>query len=139
MRKGEADRDGIQPLTGLHRLNTRNDVLLHQLVQTRILEPLDHTDHTKPAHKRKAVEGRVMELTGAVKVGKGEAQLRKCEQNSASKRVREGLAAKEAQVIAKQREEVRGTSSCDPTTITDIFPGEKHRNVSPLDQRALQT
>lgn len=59
-----------------------------------------------PAQRRKALAGRVLELTGSVKLGKGEKQVRDAEKKKASKQVREGLSAKQKERDVQQLEEV---------------------------------
>jgi hypothetical protein len=59
-----------------------------------------------PAHRRKALAGRVLELAEEVKLGKGEKAVREAERNKAGKRVREGLARKQRQREAHDLEEV---------------------------------
>lgn len=44
-----------------------------------------------PAQKRKALEGRLLELAGGAKLGKGESLVCQDERKKASKRVRLGL------------------------------------------------
>lgn len=55
-----------------------------------------------PAQRKKALAGRVAELAGGARLGKGEKSVRKAERNQNSKSVRMGLVSKE-----KQRSEAR--------------------------------
>ena len=74
------------------RTNIQNDALLHKLVHTQLLSgSLNSGLNLTPAQKRKALEGRVLELAGGVKLGKGESLVREGERKRASKRVRMGL------------------------------------------------
>jgi hypothetical protein len=59
-----------------------------------------------PAHRRKALAGRVLELSGAAKLGKGEKSVRDKERNKASKRVREGIIEKQKERDKQDLEEV---------------------------------
>jgi hypothetical protein len=59
-----------------------------------------------PAHRRKALAGRMTELAGGAKLGKGEKAIRQIERNKASKKVREGLARKHKEREQQQLEEV---------------------------------
>ena len=74
------------------RTNLQNDALLHKLVHTQLLSgSLNSELDMTPAQKRKALEGRVLELAGGAKLGKGESLVREGERKKASKRVRMGL------------------------------------------------
>ena len=89
------------------RTNAQNDALLHKLVHTKLLSgSLDPNLDLTPAQRRKALAGRVLELTGSVKLGKGEKQVRDAEKRKASKQVREGLSAKQKERDVQQLEEV---------------------------------
>jgi hypothetical protein len=59
-----------------------------------------------PAQRRKALAGRVLELTGEAKLGKGERLVRDAEKRKAAKRVREGLASKQKERNMQELEEV---------------------------------
>lgn len=86
--------------------------MLHKLVHTKLLSgslnpELDMTG----AERRKAMAGRIRELTGEVKLGKGENVVRGEEHRRASKRVREGLAEKKRERQMQQLEEVCASCS----------------------------
>jgi len=59
--------------------------------------------------RKKALAGRVLELTGEAKLGKGEKSVRNAEKNKAAKRVREGLSHKQKVRGKKELEEVSAT------------------------------
>lgn len=59
--------------------------------------------------RKKALAGRVLELTGEAKLGKGEKLVRNAEKNKAAKRVREGLSHKQKVRGKKELEEVSAT------------------------------
>lgn len=59
-----------------------------------------------PAQRRKALAGRVLELTGEAKLGKGERLVRDEEKRKAAKRVREGLANKQKERNMQELEDV---------------------------------
>jgi len=59
-----------------------------------------------PAQRKKALAGRVLEVSGDVKLGKGENVVRETERNKAAKRVREGLLSKKMEREKKELEEV---------------------------------
>ncbi|KIY73677.1 hypothetical protein CYLTODRAFT_416708 [Cylindrobasidium torrendii FP15055 ss-10] len=85
------------------KTNTQNDALLHKLLHTKLLSgSLDTELELTSAQRKKALAGRVAELAGGARLGKGEKFVRKAERNQNSKSVRMGLASKE-----KQRSEAR--------------------------------
>lgn len=91
----------------LSRSNAQNDALLHKLIHTKLLSGSLNPDlRLPPAKKRKALEGRILELAGDAKLGKGERQVRDVERNKAAKRVREGIAQKREQRQRQELEEV---------------------------------
>lgn len=91
----------------LVRSNLQNDALLHKLVHTKLLSgSLNSELELTPAQRRKALSGRVLELTGEAKLGRGERSVRIAEHNKASKKVREGLIQKQKERRAAQLEEV---------------------------------
>jgi hypothetical protein len=72
-------------------------------VHTKLLSgSLDPDLNLTSAQRRKALEGRVMELSGKSKLGRGEKNVRTAEHQRASKHVRDGLMAKK-----KEREKAR--------------------------------
>ncbi|KAF9534833.1 hypothetical protein CPB83DRAFT_830979 [Crepidotus variabilis] len=90
------------------RTNLQNDALLHKLVHTKLLSGSMNTElDLTPAKKRKAFAGRILELTGDVKLGKGEKEIRVAERNKASKRVREGIAGKQKERSKQELEEAK--------------------------------
>ena len=56
--------------------------------------------------RKKALAGRVLELTGDAKLGKGEKVVRNAEKNKAAKSVREGISRKQQVRGKKELEEV---------------------------------
>jgi hypothetical protein len=86
------------------RTNAQNDALLHKLIHTKLLSNQDV--RLPPAKKRKALEGRILELTGDATLGKGESRVREAERNKAAKRVREGIAQKQKERRKQELEEV---------------------------------
>ena len=86
--------------------------MLHKLVHTKLLSGSLNADlKMTGAERRKALEGRVMELAGSAKLGKGEHIVRTDEHRRASKRVREGLTDKKRERQQKDLEEVCSSSS----------------------------
>lgn len=68
-----------------------------------------------PAQRRKALAGRVLELSGAAKLGKGEKSIRENERNKALKRVREGLIDKQKERARQELEEAKNLGNYHPT------------------------
>ncbi|KAF8211197.1 hypothetical protein K438DRAFT_1568530 [Mycena galopus ATCC 62051] len=98
------------------RTNAQNDALLHRLVHTKILSGSLSADlNMTPAHRRKALAGRVLELTGQAKLGKGEKFVREGERNKAAKRVREGMLDKQKERQQQQLEEAKNLGNYHPT------------------------
>lgn len=90
--------------------NIQNDVLLHQLVHTKLLSgSLNSELELTPAQRKKALAGRLLEMSAGVKLGQGEKVVREAERNKAAKRVREGLLDKKRERGKKELEEARST------------------------------
>ncbi|KAF8639736.1 hypothetical protein AX17_000998 [Amanita inopinata Kibby_2008] len=90
------------------RSNAQNDALLHQLIHTRLLSGSLNSDiDLTPAQRKKALAGRVLELTGAAKLGKGEKAVVDADRRRAAKRVREGLEDKQREREKQQLEQAR--------------------------------
>ena len=93
--------------TTSHRTNAQNDALLHRLVHTQILSGSLSPDlDLDSAQRKKAFAGRVLELAGKAKLGRGEKQVRTAERNKAAKFVREGMVKKQKKRNQKELEEV---------------------------------
>lgn len=87
--------------------NIQNDALLHRLIHTKLLSgSLNPELELSPAERKKALAGRMLELSGRSKLGKGERAIREAERNKAAKRVREGLLDKKKEREKKELEEV---------------------------------
>ncbi|KAJ3999525.1 hypothetical protein F5050DRAFT_933283 [Lentinula boryana] len=98
------------------RSNVQNDALLHKLVHTQLLSgSLNSELELTPAQRRKALSGRIVELTGNAKLGRGERLVRTAEHNKASKRVREGLVQKQKERRAAQLEETKNLGNYHPS------------------------
>ncbi|KAJ8501465.1 hypothetical protein ONZ51_g584 [Trametes cubensis] len=96
--------------------NAQNDALLHRLVHTQLLSGSLNPDlNLKPAQRKKALEGRVLEAAGKAKLGKGEAIVRQAERNRAAKRVRDGLMEKQKERHEKKVEEAKQLGNYHPT------------------------
>ncbi|KAG0709543.1 hypothetical protein DFH29DRAFT_2223 [Suillus ampliporus] len=96
--------------------NAQNDALLHRLVHTKLLSgSLNPELNLTHAKREKALSGRVLELAGKTKLGKGEVVVRAAERNKASKRVREGLLRKKDEREKQQLEEAKNLGNYHPT------------------------
>jgi len=96
--------------------DAQNDSLLHKLIHTKLLSgSLDQDLRLPPAKKRKALEGRVLELTGDAKLGKGERKVRDIERTKAAKRVREGIAQKQKERQKQELEEAKNLGNYHPS------------------------
>jgi uncharacterized membrane protein YebE (DUF533 family) len=86
----------------------QNDTLLHKLIHTKLFSgSLDNKEDLLPDKKRKVLAGRILELTGNARLGKGEQQVYETERKKAAKRVREGIAQKQRQKTKQELEQVR--------------------------------
>lgn len=73
------------------------------------------------AQRRKALDGRVLELAEKTRIGKGESLVRKAERNKAAKRVRIGIEAKQKARIKQRLEEVRQSRDCKSAVTLSHF------------------
>lgn len=97
-------------INSILRTNLQNDALLHRLVHTKLLSGSLSPDlDIKPAKRRKALAGRVLEIAGHEKLGQGESSVRAAERNKASKRVRDGMLEKQTERNQKALEEASNT------------------------------
>ena len=98
-------------LDRLDRSNLENDTLLQRMIHTKLLSgSLDPDLDLTPAQRKKALAGRIEEVAGASKTGKGEDKVRKAEHDRSSKHIRDGIRKKQAKVRAAKLEQV--SSSC---------------------------
>lgn len=110
--------------------NAQNDALLHRLVHTKLLSgSLNPALNLTHAQRDKALSGRVLELAGKTKLGKGEVAVRAAERNRASKRVREGLLRKKGEREKQELEEAKNLGNYHPTLkkLFDASPGSSDR------------
>ena len=95
-------------ILALDSTQASNDLELHRLVHTRLLSgSLNPELNLTPAQRRKALEGRVLELADRAKLGQGEKDVRDAEKKRAALRIREGMKAKQKERDSKKLEEVR--------------------------------
>ena len=90
------------------RTNAENDALLHRLVHTQILSGSLKPDLSLTGNqRRKALAGRILEVSGGARLGKGEVVVRATERDSAAPRVRIGMLQKQKERGRQQLEQVR--------------------------------
>lgn len=73
------------------------------------------------SQRRKALEGRVLELAEKTKIGKGESLVRKAERSKAAKRVRLGIEGKQKVRMKQKLEEVCRSPSCEVIITLSLF------------------
>ncbi|KAF8639442.1 hypothetical protein AX16_010297 [Volvariella volvacea WC 439] len=117
----------------IERTNAENDGLLHRLIHTKLLSgSLNPELDLTPAQRKKALAGRVLELAGAARLGKGEKIVRTTERKRAAKRVRDGLLAKQKHVEEQKLEEAKNLGNYHPAVKqlynTLSLPGKKRRD-----------
>lgn len=87
--------------------NAQNDALLHRLVHTELLSGSSNPEFSwSAANRRKALAGRILELSGDARLGKGHKAVIEKERNKAAKRVRDGLIEKRRARATQELEEV---------------------------------
>ena len=75
--------------------NLKNDVLLQRMIHTQLLSGDPEFDSELSfSRKRNALAGRVEEVSGCSKIGKGEGFVRKLEHDRSSKHIRDGIKTK---------------------------------------------
>ncbi|TFK55779.1 hypothetical protein OE88DRAFT_1652250 [Heliocybe sulcata] len=112
------------------RTNAENDAELRRLIHTKLLSgSLNPELDMKPAQRRKALEGRVMELAGEVKLGKGERSVKSAERNKAAQKVRIGMLAKQKDREGKHLEEAKNLGNYHPTIKKLFEPSDGQRSI----------
>ncbi|OJT13338.1 hypothetical protein TRAPUB_10104 [Trametes pubescens] len=115
--------------------NAQNDALLHRLVHTKLLSGSLNPDlDLKPAQRKKALEGRVLEAAGKAKLGKGEAIVRHAERNRAAKHVRDGLQDKQRERHEKKIEEAKQLGNYHPT-LKPLYDAEAAELIKPKNNK----
>ncbi|KAH9977973.1 hypothetical protein BGW80DRAFT_1456105 [Lactifluus volemus] len=118
--------------------NTQNDALLHRLVHTQLLSgSLNQELNLTSAQRKKALEGRILELAGTSKLGQGEKTVRAKERNKASKRVREGMLEKQKQRREKLVQEAKDMGNYHPA-FTKLFQDPLEKNAKHNRERGLR-
>jgi hypothetical protein len=98
------------------------------MIHTQLLSGVSNADelNLNGARRRKALEGRVLELAEKTKIGKGESLVRKAERGKVAKRVRLGIEAKQKTRMKQKLEEVRHFITCETTTTLSLFAKAKN-------------
>ena len=87
--------------------NATNDHLLKKLIHTKLLSSsLDPSLNLTGAQRKKALEGRILELSSGAKLGKGEQEVREKERMRNIRRIRTGMKEKKDDTMKKELEEV---------------------------------
>jgi hypothetical protein len=124
------------PLT-LTSTNAQNDALLHRLVHTQLLSgSLNAELGLTSAQRKKAMEGRILELAGNSKLGQGEKVVRAQERDKASKRVREGLLEKQKQRREKMIQEVIVSVRFTASFLTELYRPRTWVIITQLSKRS---
>ncbi|KAI0269165.1 hypothetical protein BC834DRAFT_820024, partial [Gloeopeniophorella convolvens] len=117
--------------------NTQNDALLHRLVHTQLLSgSLNPELSLTSAQRKKALQGRVMELAGSSKLGQGEKRVRAKERNKASKKVREGMLEKQSQRREKSLQEAKDMGNYHPA-FKNLFRDTEENSTKRNRERGL--
>jgi hypothetical protein len=116
--------------------NVQNDALLHRLVHTTLLSgSLNPELGLTSAQRKKAMEGRILELAGNSKLGHGEKVVRARERDKASKRVREGLLEKQKQKREKMIQEVNVPVRLTASFLTELYRPRTWVIITQLSKR----
>lgn len=93
----------------------QNDKTLFKLIHTKLLSAsLDEHSNMSGAKRKKSIEGRVLELATAAKLGKGETTVRKQEHNKAPRHIREGIVDKRRERNQAKLEEAKDAGNYHP-------------------------
>ena len=84
-----------------------NDTLLQNLIHNQLLNPLNLDIELKASRKQKAVAGRILELTGRAKTGKGDSVLSRTERNRIPRKIRDGMDRKRRERAVKELRNVK--------------------------------
>ena len=93
------------------------------MIHTQLLSGVANPDELNltGAQRRKALDGRVLELAEKTRIGKGESLVRKVERNKAAKRVRIGIEAKQKARMKQKLEEVSHFRGCRSVVTLNHF------------------
>ncbi|KAK2466148.1 hypothetical protein APHAL10511_001790 [Amanita phalloides] len=120
------------------RSNVQNDALLHRLIHTQLLSgSLNPELNLTSAQRQKALAGRVLELAGAAKLGKGEKVVIEAERRKDAKSVREGMANKRKEREQQRLEEAKNLGNYHPA-IKNVFESSFKSKSSRQRDRGLR-
>ncbi|VDC04093.1 unnamed protein product [Peniophora sp. CBMAI 1063] len=120
------------------RTNAQNDAALHKLVHTQLLSgSLDRSLNLTSSQRKKALQGRVLELAGAAKLGKGEKAVRKKEHARASKAVRDGMEDRRIERKGKALAETKDMGNWHPS-IKKLLADEDESSHSRKREKGLR-
>ncbi|KAI9466832.1 hypothetical protein BJY52DRAFT_1111475 [Lactarius psammicola] len=118
--------------------NKQNDALLHRLVHTQLLSgSLNPELNLTSAQRKKALEGRILEVAGSSKLGQGEKTVRAKERDKASKRVRGGMLEKQKQRREKLVQEAKEMGNYHPAS-KKLFQDPSEKNTGRSRERGLR-
>jgi len=131
-KRDASDEDEDDELT-----NAQNDALLHRLVHTQLLSgSLNPELNLTSAQRKKALEGRILELAGSSKLGQGEKTIRAKERDKASKRVREGMLGKQKQRRERLVQEAKEMGNYHPASKM-LFQDPSEKNTKRSREKGL--
>ena len=115
----------------------KKDALLHQLIHTKLLSPSSNPElNLSHSQRNKAVAGRVKEVAGKSKIGKGVVSVRQEEHNKASQKVRTGLQRKKIERDQQKLEEAKELGTYHPSlkrhselVFSQIHPRKRARGL----------
>ncbi|KII94780.1 hypothetical protein PLICRDRAFT_33591 [Plicaturopsis crispa FD-325 SS-3] len=117
------------------RNNAQDDALLHRLVHTKLLSgSLNPELNLTSAQRKKALAGRVLEVSGKVKLGKGERAVREKERNRAAKHVRDGMVDKQKERQEKELEEAKHLGNYHPA-LKKLFDPSSTSTSAPVPRK----
>jgi len=119
------------------RSNLENDTLLQRMIHTQLLSgSLDPELNLTPAQRKKALAGRIEEVTGSSKTGKGEDKVRKAEHDRSAKHIRDGIRKKKAKVLSAKLEESKELGNYHPA-LKKVLGADEEKPRAPKRVRGL--
>ncbi|KAG8858585.1 hypothetical protein FRB91_009646 [Serendipita sp. 411] len=106
-----------------------NDRTLYKLIHSKLLttsldDPL--ALDVRSSKKKKSLEGRVLEVANAAKIGKGEVNVRRKEHAKAPRRIREGIEKKKKEINHMKLQEAKDAGNYHPA-IKKLLAGDSER------------
>jgi len=120
------------------RSNAMNDAELHRLLHTRLLSAAVNTEvASSTAQRKKALEGRVLELANRSKLGHGEKYVRVTEHKKAAKHIRIGMKHKQKKKDEKQLEDAKNAGNYHPALKKLFGSSSDASKAAPKRERGL--